>query len=106
MEETKQKTNPLVWIVVVVVIIFGVYKLLSPKWTLMICEEVMDNGVECYSFASIQKDQFATKEMCLEIGTTVTKDTQYPVFECGRKCKHDGVFMVCDEICNMYGVCK
>ena len=105
MEEKKQITSPLVWVVVVIVIIFGVYKLLSPKWTLMICDEVMENGRECYSFASIQKDQFTTKDMCLEIGGSVTRNNAYPVFECGRKCKHDGIFMVCDEICDMYGVC-
>jgi len=101
----EEKNSPIILIIVVVLIIWGLYKIVSPKWTLMICDEVMENGLECYSFASIHENDFGTKEMCLEIGTSLTKNNAYPVFECGRKCKHDGIFMVCDEICDKLGRC-
>ena len=102
MTEEKQKTNPIVWVVVVIAILFLGYKLFTPKWTLMICDEVMENGLECGSFQSVHKDSFSSKENCMASGYAIKNS----VFECGRNCKHDGVFMLCKEICDMKGRCN
>jgi len=103
MFETKRKLKGsaiVVFIIVIAVLLF-LFISMKPKWTLMVCDEVMDNGVECYSIYRTQ--ELGSKETCMASGRATQKT--HPVFECGKNCKHDGNFWLCDEICNQNGLC-
>lgn len=105
MEEKERGKSSFGAIVIVILIIIGaLYKFgsMKPKWTLMVCDEVMDNGVECYSIFRTQ--ELGSKKACMVSGRA-TQGTN-PVFECGKNCKYDGNFWLCDEICNINGLCR
>jgi hypothetical protein len=108
----KEKTSVGTWIVFILIVsiiigssIFIVSALsggsIGTKWTLMVCDEVMDNGVECSSIYRTQELQ--SKDACMRSGRAT--QNSHPVFECGRGCKYDGNFWTCNEICNVNGLC-
>lgn len=68
-------------------------------WSLMTCDGLMPNGFECSQHLSVSSG-FRTFQECYETGTTLAADTG---FECGRKCRTQGVLQVCEEICNASG---
>jgi len=71
------------------------------SWDLMICEELMSNGVECYSNAEILKG-YETQRECMEVGIRLASKQGY---ECGKNCKASKDFggIVCETICNKAG---
>jgi len=77
---------------------------LGTTYTLFVCDEVMENGVECYSNTIVLNDAFPNIESCIEFGKE-----HHPgnIFECGKNCNYNDEFdtHVCKEICTMKGVC-
>lgn len=94
----------LIIIGIVVAVIYIAYIVFSPKWTLMICDQVMGNGLDCESNSSIMEDRFQDLSTCLQSGNLFLNSA--PSFECGYKCHHQSIFMVCKTVCNRYGVCS
>ena len=76
---------------------------------MVVCSQMdpngMSNGTECSNFAHIQEDAFSNKEVCLEEGRTLISANSFQSFECGKNCEHDGIFMLCKEICDKNGMC-
>ena len=108
--EEKKKTSAGTWIILILIVLAGLIFVLpslsggsiATKWTLMVCDEVMPNGLECYSVRRTQ--ELWSKEACFVSGRATQNSN--PVFECGKSCKYDGNFWVCEEICNIRGECK
>ncbi len=100
-EKKQEGAKGILFILALFIIGFLIYKFSLGTWTLMVCDEAMDNGVECYSISSTQ--ELGSKEACMASGRALQQS--YPVFECGRACDYDGNFWICKEICNMNGVC-
>jgi len=103
MEKSVKKNNSsFIWLVILIVVGWLGYKFFFGKWTLMLCEETLDNGVECSSIA--RTEEYSSKEACMTSGKVLLNT--YPAFECGRNCKYDGNFWLCKEICNKNGFCS
>lgn len=104
MEEEKNKTS-ILGILAVAVVVYFVFRLFfAPKWTLMMCSEVLGNGADCQTNGYINKDAYGSMDACFIAGNSLL--STYPSFECGKRCKHDGIFMVCSEVCNKNGRCS
>ena len=102
--EDEKKGSPIWTIIIIIAVVYFGFKLFVPRWTLMMCSEVMDNGLDCQTNGTVYKDAYTSKDTCLSVG--YSNLGIYPSFECGRNCKYDGNFWVCPEICNKNGVCK
>lgn len=104
MDEEKGKGSVLGFIAVAVVIYFLYRLLFAPKWTLMMCSEVMGNGADCQTNGYVNKNAYGSMDACFTAGRSLLGT--YPSFECGKGCKFDGNFWICSEICNKNGRCS
>ncbi len=78
---------------------------LKKDWTLMLCSELMDDGVQCYENSSVIEG-FETMGSCMSTGASYVSSGKAKGFECGKNCElipegHD--IRVCDTICNEAG---
>ncbi len=90
----------------VVILIIGIFWLGSKlfkqeSWDLMICDTLMDNGIECYTNAEVLQDYKSQRE-CMETGIRLASKKGY---ECGKNCKPSKEYggTVCETICNKAG---
>lgn len=72
------------------------------KWTLMICETKMGNGVDCQSNSYEIAGFSSAKECLLEGASRFSREG----FECGRNCRKEYSINICSEVCNKTGCSK
>lgn len=92
-------------IIIIAIGYFSITKVFHKEnWTLMACESLMPNGVECQD-NSYKIPGFASSKECMLEG--VSKFSKQG-FECGSNChpSESGIIDVCDEICNKNGCSK
>lgn len=97
-----QKSGGSIWgTIIFIIIVFFLYKWLSgPKWTLMVCDELLSPPYryECQGVAYVFENTYKSLDECWSAGTGYMSN--YPGFECGYKCKYDSSWgsWVCDRI--------
>lgn len=100
-----------VLVIFIVIVLWGGNKMISSgiertkelfnlyKWTLMVCETRMENGVDCFE-NSYEIPGFNSAKECLLEGTSRFSREG---FECGKDCRKDGSLNICQEVCNARG---
>ena len=88
-------------IIIASIILFFGYKYYKNKnsWTLLVCESLMSNGVECYDMSYEIPGFKSEKDCLLEGAEKFSKEG----FECGKGCEKKGELNVCSVICNKNG---
>ncbi len=106
MSEDKEDggSGSILGIIIFIAICYFIYTIFAPRWTLMVCDELMSNGLECSTNSYINENAYRNKQSCIQEGNAFLSMGSSG-FECGRGCKHDGIFMVCKEVCNRLGNC-
>lgn len=69
------------------------------SWTLLVCKNMMSNGIECNDI-SYEIPRFKTEKDCLLEGADKFSKEG---FECGKGCKKESGLNVCSVICNKLG---
>jgi len=100
-QEAQKSGGGILGTILLLIVVFLLFKWLSgPKWTLLVCEDLLNPPYryECQDVDIVLKNTYKTLDACWTAGEGYMNS--YPGFECGYKCKYDtswGSWM-CDKI--------
>jgi DNA-directed RNA polymerase subunit RPC12/RpoP len=99
--ENKNSSSNIFGLIILLVIGYFLFQWLSgPKWTLLVCEDLLNSNYryECRDVALSLEDTYKDLNDCRVAGERYLNS--YPGYECGYKCKYDTSWMgwVCKRI--------